>query len=311
MLPEATPGLYAASDFTAAHLLLSFLYLTFNHTPSIMSDPPPKKVGSLRDRIAAFENKGAAPAPAPAPIPRPKPGHVTWQPKAASPPTSPKRAETHTAGGEGAGAGMSASDAKESIGKLSLKERMAALQGQTAFGGPTAGGPPPRPSGEKPRWKPPPVVQRAAPVGEEDEEDAAKPAVEPKLMGVGSGEARSPERAEDEVKEDAKEGEDDEPKDEGEPDPEDEERQRRAALAARMARLGGARVGMGPPIFGKKPDVPPKKIQQEAKPMEEEKPKDEEHVEETVSKKEATPEVSVSSEAGGQQLYFQYNHILS
>ena len=29
-----------------------------------MTDPPPKKVGSLRDRIAAFENKGGAPTPA-------------------------------------------------------------------------------------------------------------------------------------------------------------------------------------------------------------------------------------------------------
>ena len=45
----------------------------------------------------------------------------------------------------------------------------------------------------------------------------------------------------------------------GEVDPEEEERQRRAAIAARMARLGGARVGMGPPVFGKKPTPPRKK----------------------------------------------------
>jgi myosin tail region-interacting protein MTI1 len=43
-----------------------------------------------------------------------------------------------------------------------------------------------------------------------------------------------------------------------EEDPEEAERQRRAAIAARMARLGGARVGMapmfgGPPPIGKKP----------------------------------------------------------
>ena len=43
-----------------------------------------------------------------------------------------------------------------------------------------------------------------------------------------------------------------------EDDPEEEERQRRAAIAARMAKLGGARVGMGPPVFGRKPDVPKK-----------------------------------------------------
>jgi hypothetical protein len=38
-------------------------------------------------------------------------------------------------------------------------------------------------------------------------------------------------------------------------DPEEEERQRRAAIAARMARLGGARVGMSPPVFGRKPSI--------------------------------------------------------
>jgi hypothetical protein len=39
-------------------------------------------------------------------------------------------------------------------------------------------------------------------------------------------------------------------------DEEEEERQRRAALAARMAKLGGARIGMGAPVFGR-PAVPP------------------------------------------------------
>jgi hypothetical protein len=41
-------------------------------------------------------------------------------------------------------------------------------------------------------------------------------------------------------------------------DPDEEERQRRAAIAARMARLGGMKVGMGPPIFGRKPEIKPK-----------------------------------------------------
>ena len=260
-----------------------------------MSDPPSRKVGSLRDRIAAFENKGSTPAPAPPP-PRPKPGHVTWQPKPASP-TSPRQFVTtdNDDGGErkpGAGAGMSAADAQQSIGKLSLKERMAALQGSTAFGGPagSAGAPPPRPAGEKPKWKPPPVVQKVEPIGGEDEEDTAKPVVSPSPTatqdkGENSEPARSPR---DEVE--AKEEEDGEgaPKEEGEPDPEEEERRRRAALAARMARLGGARVGMGPPIFGKKPDVPPKRLSKsEEKPKEdnvhkEEKPADVSPLAETV-----------------------------
>ncbi|RPD62603.1 hypothetical protein L226DRAFT_568663 [Lentinus tigrinus ALCF2SS1-7] len=238
-----------------------------------MTDPPPKKVGSLRDRIAAFENKGSAPAPAPAPVPRPKPGHIVWQPKAASPPTSPRRdSASADDAAEAKHAGMSAADAKESIGKLSLKERMAALQGSTAFGGPAGGGgpPPPRPTTEKPKWKPPPVVQRVEPIGGDDEEKpaaAAAPTGDEAIKTGTADEARSPPATED-GKEPEAEGEQ---KEEGEPDPEEEERQRRAALAARMARLGGARVGMGPPIFGKKPDIPPKKIQKaEEKPKEEE-----------------------------------------
>ena len=239
-----------------------------------MTDPPPKKVGSLRDRIAAFENKGGAPTPAPAPAPRPKPkpGHITWQPKTASPPTSPRRDSTDDAA-EAKRAGMSAADAKESIGKLSLKERMAALQGSTAFGGPAPGGPPPRPTGEKPKWKPPPVVQRVEPIGGDDEEKPATTASEGEAIKADTtGEARSPPAVEEE-KEVEGEGEQ---RVDGEPDPEEEERQRRAALAARMARLGGARVGMGPPIFGKKPDIPPKKIQkEEEKPKVDEQPEDE------------------------------------
>ncbi|TFY73652.1 hypothetical protein EWM64_g10360, partial [Hericium alpestre] len=55
------------------------------------------------------------------------------------------------------------------------------------------------------------------------------------------------------------EGAEAEEKEEKEDDPEEEERARRAAIAARMARLGGARVGMAPPVFGRKPDVPAKK----------------------------------------------------
>ncbi|PIL22717.1 hypothetical protein GSI_15410 [Ganoderma sinense ZZ0214-1] len=243
-----------------------------------MSDPPPRKVGSLRDRIAAFENKGAAPAPAPPP-PRPKPGNVTWQPKPASPtsPRPPPSADNDDGTERKPGAGMSAADAQQSIGKLSLKERMAALQGSAAFGGPAggAGAPPPRPAGEKPKWKPPPVVQRVEPIGGEDEEEVAKPAVSPPAT-TDLAESAEPTKSpadEGEKKEEAGEGQ---VKEEGEPDPEDEERQRRAALAARMARLGGARVGMGPPIFGKKPDVPPKRLSKsEEKPKEEDVPKEE------------------------------------
>ncbi|KAJ8520842.1 hypothetical protein ONZ45_g2368 [Pleurotus djamor] len=239
-----------------------------------MSDqsPPPKpKPGSLRDRIAAFEKSGASQAPAPPP-PRPKPGGATWKPKVPSPPSSPRS----NIDNDKKPGGMSATDAKESIGRGgSLKERMAALQGRGGFGAPA---PPvaPKPL-EKPKWKPPPVV--SPPVDDEPSETPARKSVDvpsaeatgetpdpptsPPVASGTEGEAQADKPDEDEAhKEDA--------------DPEEEERQRRAAIAARMARLGGARVGMGMPVFGKpvpakKPSLPPQDM-----PAEEPK-KSEEH----------------------------------
>jgi hypothetical protein len=144
----------------------------------------------------------------------------------------------------------------ESIGRAgSLRERMAALQGKGAFGGP----PPPvasKPNVERPKWKPPPPVP--APASSEDEPKEG-------IAGVDAGgreASRSPPpraiasptpenqgaayRDSDTV---TQEG------DGGIPEPEEEERERRAAIAARMARLGGARFGMAPPIFAPKPVV--------------------------------------------------------
>ena len=163
---------------------------------------------------------------------------------------------------------MSASDAKESITKGgSLKERMAALQGLGAFGGGPPAAPPPRPA-EKPKWKPPPQVAVAPPVaGDEDEGDGAaaddRPPVSPlkapsdDILAVLSKAPppppqEPPQEGVSEIEGEAPAGGDDAP------DPEEEERQRRAAIAARMARLGGTRVGMAPPIFGRKPEVKPK-----------------------------------------------------
>ncbi|KAG8214378.1 hypothetical protein J3R82DRAFT_9370 [Butyriboletus roseoflavus] len=198
---------------------------------SDQSSPPKPKPGSLRDRIAAFETKGgAAPATHPGPPPpRPKPGGLQWKPKPSSPPTSPD----HPTAGERkppSTAGMSASDAMESIGRGgSLKERMAALQGKGGFGGlppPVA----PKPNVERPKWKSPPTVPL---VSSEDESKEGIAHVDLNREG-------------DAV---AHEG------DSGDPDPEEEEGQRRAAIAARMARLGGARFGLGPPIVAPKPVV--------------------------------------------------------
>lgn len=238
-----------------------------------MSDSAPlkPKPGSLRDRIAAFEQKPAS-SPAP-PAPRPKPGGLSqWKkPPASSPPDSPQSNNRNDHS-------MSATDAKESITKGgSLKERMAALQGLGAFGGGPAASPPPKPS-EKPKWKPPPQVAVAPPVTGDDEEDASasevpdtgsKPAISHLKTPNEEALSKSPLLVNEEgsvtVSDVPGGGEE-------EADPEEEERQRRAAIAARMARLGGTRVGMGAPIFGLKPEVKPKPVALAAEKAKEEPP---------------------------------------
>ncbi|KAG6816408.1 hypothetical protein H0H87_006212 [Tephrocybe sp. NHM501043] len=214
-----------------------------------MSDqptPPKPKPGSLRDRIAAFEKPVGSAAPAPAPVPRPKPGGISWKPKQPSPPSSPS---TSDASFERKVGGMSASDAKESIKTGgSLKERMAALQNRGGFGAP----PPvaPKPPVEKPKWKPPPVI---APVDKDDDDEPSRdddgPKLSPPLRKSTSDErpTEDGDKAETGPPAEETEGESGEA---AETDPEEEERQRRAAIAARMARLGGARVGMAP-VFGR------------------------------------------------------------
>ncbi|KIJ07836.1 hypothetical protein PAXINDRAFT_173234 [Paxillus involutus ATCC 200175] len=136
----------------------------------------------------------------------------------------------------------------ESIGRGgTLKERMAALQGKGGFGG----APPPIPSKpmEKPKWKPPPMV---SPPADEDEKEfvagagGREASRSPPPRAVASSSAESQETSNREGDPAAEEGGDD-------PDAEEEARQRRATIAARMARLGGARFGMGPPIFAPKP----------------------------------------------------------
>jgi hypothetical protein len=162
------------------------------------------------------------------------------------------------------------------------------------------GAPAPPPLSEKPKWKPPPVVERVKPIDGEDDADAPQkarvpvigmPAAAPVPAVAAEGSTTSPSMAAAESEEpiaaagavqtsvspspQAEEPSTDEapvaahePNEEqaqaaeaeqaAEEDPEEAERQRRAAIAARMARLGGARVGMapmfgGPPPIGKKP----------------------------------------------------------
>lgn len=129
---------------------------------------------------------------------------------------------------------------------------MAALQGKGAFGAPPV--PAAKPQIEKPKWKPPPVVH--APVDEEDGEKASNDiaaAVERSL----SPPTKPQDQSTDVEAPSAEATVASEPAEESAEavDAEEEERQRRAAIAARMARLGGARVGMAPPVFAKKPPV--------------------------------------------------------
>ena len=194
-----------------------------------MSDnqTPPKKVGSLRDRIAAFEKPQASSSGPTPPPPRPKPGGLVgqWKPKQL------ERVALPTEDSDTDKGGMSADDARHSISRVGgLKERMAALQGKGAFGAtvdPNTPKAPPLPSeqGKARVWRnvvdlPPPTAatQDAAAHDEYNNDATAVPCTD------------------DTAKEENVDG-DNEPKTE-----EDLERERRAAIAARMAKLGGSRV---------------------------------------------------------------------
>jgi hypothetical protein len=127
---------------------------------------------------------------------------------------------------------------------------MAALQNKGAFAGPPPVGP--KPVIERPKWKPPPVVHSDEADGPREDISAIEKSISPSLP-VGYEQ-----HVNDPLQSDSTHGTIAEGVNKDEEitqDPEEEERQRRAAIAARMARLGGARVGMAPPIIGKKPLV--------------------------------------------------------
>lgn len=207
------------------------------------------KLGSLKDRIAAFNQQAASQGtPPPRPAPNPKPVQWAWKQKqveattSPSPPVSapsskPISDNTSSEVDELADKklGMSASDAKDSI-KGTLRERMAALQNQSGFG--TGSPKPPVSEKPKPVKKPiaSPPITLSQPVSSIPTEDEAVTAEGlPAEDGAATTEATEYEaKVEDEAE-----------------DEEEKERQRRAAIAARMARLGGARFGMAPPVPGR------------------------------------------------------------
>ncbi|KAG9016782.1 hypothetical protein FRB90_002159 [Tulasnella sp. 427] len=251
-----------------------------------MSDEQPaqRKVGSLRDRIAQFETKPAAPPSVPPKpvVPQKKwawkdkqaeaPAHPPPPPAASASSPSPAQdaapaperdswsdVSTHqdvpAKSTPAPAPAFSAADAASSIAAGGgLKARLAALQG-SGFGSTpeTSNAPPPPPAGKPRVWKKaivtyeaPPKPERPRPAEDENPE---------------TEEERHHDHHDDEHEahthpETAEEGEAEAAAPEEPKDPEEEERQRRAAIAARMARLGGARVGMGMPVFGMKPPVP-------------------------------------------------------
>jgi myosin tail region-interacting protein MTI1 len=223
-------------------------------------EPPRPKPGSLKDRIKQFEASSSAQANTSAPPPlRPKPGNLgQWKPKPIDPPSPSKQtafpqedAESPVKSGQG---GMSATDAASSIAQGgSLKERMAALQGKGAFGNPSAASnAPPLPSNEgKPRvWKTSkaPLPERKDEVNTVGNEDSSTPTKEHPSNAdddLSHKESYTQEHIPEVRTSNAEE--DDAGETAGTED--DEERERRAAIAARMARLGGARLGM-PVGFG-------------------------------------------------------------
>ena len=261
--------------------------------------PEKPKLGSLKDRIAAFNQQASQQAPPSRPTPAAKPANWSWKQRqaetTASPPPVTPAANTSTAAHEVAPpprqvderadkyvlwsccmialqywriltvrfrrGGMSASDAKESIQKgQSLKERMAALKGQGAFGDDPS---PKPPVPEKPRvWKkvvPPEQVADAV-----AESSQAPPLnSDPSPVHRSSTEEGNEKDASliantEDVGEEQEIGE------------EERERQRRAAIAARMAKLGGARVGMaGPPVFGRPVGAAPRVTSPPSFPKEE------------------------------------------
>lgn len=178
---------------------------------------------------------------------------------------------------------VSASDAKESIQTGgTVKERMAALQNRGAFGA--------LPPVEKPQWKPPPVI---APVDKDDEDDESSHDIDPVKLVPPVRKSTSDEKSMDENPEEQAMGLDQaEGEDAVAVDSEEEEKQRRAALAARMARLGGARVGMAP-MYGRPPSMnKPEHVDEPTVPSRLETPAEKTIDEDTSRKVEATPSLS-------------------
>lgn len=281
------PEPIAAAPPRAVHPPPSVQVQTSSQAPaqSTQATDSPEKPQSFKDKLAAF-NRSATSGAGPTPPLKPKPlgasggvGTWAWKQKqqqaaaegtAKTGPTDPISTEQqHQAPTPiretddsaqhpppAAASGMSASDAKASIAAGgSLRERMAALAGAGAFGSDKPKGPPP-PVGSKPRvWKRPEQPVAAEPALGANEENAGQsipPVALPHPIAVTFESDRQ-------VAESQRGTEGDEQTAQGEDaDEEQKEKERRATIAARMAKLGGRGVmgmpmAMGVPMGGAKP----------------------------------------------------------
>nr|ODN99813.1 hypothetical protein L204_02253 [Cryptococcus depauperatus CBS 7855] len=223
--------------------------VSVNPTPpvaSVTTNPDsPAQPQSMKDRLAFFQAAQNKTAPPPPIKPKPAISGLTWSqrqklrqeqeakekeqaeakgeiPLASAAVSSSESTTTNDRKSEPQNSGMSAADALTSITKGgSLKERMAALQGSGAFGGGTTASSLPASSGKI--WKRPSVPD-PVPNTEEEAEGLES------FVRVRSPETEDKDTLDKEAKEQSTKGEDQ--------TEEDEEKARRAAIAARMARLG-------------------------------------------------------------------------
>lgn len=285
---------------------------------------------SFKDRLAAFNapaspggGGGGSRGPPPPIKPKPAPAAGSWawkqkQQQQAESSTSSQQSEVAAPGAAPAAttasstlsgdqqqqtsSGMSASDAKESItkGGMSLKERMAALQQASAAPQqtPAPGGPPA--VGAKPRvWKRPEAPPAPAPTSPVATTTASENNQPPLAVASTGGES-----TENIVG--AESGDVNPEKGSTEPSVEDEERadrERRAAIAARMQRLGARGMGVGGAFGGATaaaaaaPAAAPKKVEAEQSAPKSEDVPPQEDADKTVLNDEVIEKESTKPEA--------------
>ncbi|SPO20171.1 uncharacterized protein UTRI_00564_B [Ustilago trichophora] len=273
-------------------------------SPPTVASKPPGMSSSFRDRLAAFNKPAEA---APPPLPKGKPGgwkrptpasteakpllpgapasaSTTAKPAALTQPVETKESTNSAEPSGASGGAFSAADAQSSI-KMSLKERMAALQRNEAAAADTAPELKPKPSvpgkigadrrnvalqgmGLAPGASVP-VRKSSVGSGTATEEAAVEPtadqagseqdATAAPVAEEVSRDTTDPVASEASVTDEAQEN----LEESGEPKEalteEEQEAERRAAIAKRMAALGARRMGGAPVPFGA--PAPPKRTQ--------------------------------------------------